>query len=126
MYKKRALTSEESLSQQRMQKLEMAVNCFDDMQVQAVEAALNVASPPLADSAPLCRDVQANEMLQLISLHVSNKQGGSIYVSGLPGTGVAPLILLFLSSTRRNCGNSKSPTSCAIEIWTGMTAASKR
>lgn len=55
--------------------------------MQAVEATLNVSSPSLEGAMPLCRDLQANEMQQLISLHVDNKQGGSIYVSGVPGTG---------------------------------------
>ena len=43
---------------------------------------------------PLCRDSQANEMQQLISLHVDNKQGGSIYVSGVPGTGTVVSFIL--------------------------------
>ena len=61
-----------------------------------MEATLNVSNPILEGAMPLCRDSQANEMLRLIELHIDSKQGGSIYVSGVPGTGTIyrPVVLM--------------------------------
>ena len=70
--------------------------------MQAVEATLNVSSPSLEGATPLCRDSQGNEMLQVIQLHVNSKQGGSIYVSGVPGTGMAALFCHSRAASRSN------------------------
>ena len=61
-----------------------------------METSLHVsqASP---GSLPLCRDAQAQELMRLLQLHISSCQGGSVYVSGLPGTGL-PFTLHWLGS----------------------------
>ena len=52
-----------------------------------METALHVSQAALG-SLPLCRDAQAHKLMRLLQLHISSCQGGSVYVSGLPGTGL--------------------------------------
>ena len=52
-----------------------------------METALHV-SQAAPGSLPICRDSQAHELMRLLQLHISRCQGGSVYVSGLPGTGL--------------------------------------
>ena len=51
-----------------------------------VETVLHVSNPPKG-TVPLGRATQAQELSNLLNLHIENQQGGAIYVSGLPGTG---------------------------------------
>ena len=60
------------------------------LQVNATEAKLSASDPLLEGAVPLCRDAQAQEMLELLGSHLSSRQGGSFYISGLPGTGLSP------------------------------------
>lgn len=72
--------------------------------MQQTEAVLNLSITSDSTAMPLCRDTQANELLQLLNLHLASRNGGSIYISGLPGTG---LILLAHLNT---CALSKANT----------------
>ncbi len=53
-----------------------------------MKGVLHVSKPP-GDAAPLCREAQLGELEAQLHAHVAEGRGGALYVSGLPGTGMA-------------------------------------
>ena len=61
-------------------------NPFCPVQVQAVRRVLHVAAAPLGQ-VPLCRQTQVADLQAFLGQGIQECRGGSIYVSGVPGTG---------------------------------------
>ena len=56
------------------------------VQVQAVRGVLHVAAAALGQ-VPLCRQTQVADLQAFLGQGIQECRGGSIYVSGVPGTG---------------------------------------
>ena len=56
-------------------------------QVQAVREVLHVAAAPTGQ-VPLCRQAQVADLEEFLGRTLQGCKGGSIYVSGVPGTGM--------------------------------------
>lgn len=80
------------------------------IQVQAVRGALHVAAAPIGQ-VPLCRQTQVVDLQAFLGQGLQECRGSSIYVSGVPGTGLSPLV--------SNCQidePSKLTASCACHL----------
>ena len=68
------------------------------IQVQAVRGALHVAAAPIGQ-VPLCRQTQVADLQAFLGQGLQECRGSSIYVSGVPGTGLSPLVSLKTPAT---------------------------
>lgn len=88
-------------------------NPLDNDKLQQVKAALHVGSVTAGD-IPLCREKQAENLKKWLNGCFGSGQGGSCYISGVPGTGKslttrAVLTSMAVSATAlRKPGNSNS------------------
>lgn len=57
------------------------------MKVQEVRGVLHVAAAP-SGQVPLCRQTQVADLQAFLGQGIQECKGGSIYVSGVPGTGL--------------------------------------
>eukprot|EP00887_Chlorella_sp_A99_P007089 scaffold2.g7089.t1 len=59
----------------------------DAAKVRQAKAAFHVSASGAAGALPLCRERQAAALAAFLGAGLAQRQGGSIYLSGLPGTG---------------------------------------
>ena len=74
---------------------ESTISCADlneyfTTQVQAVRGVLPVAAAPIGQ-VPLCRQTQVADLQAFLGQGLQECRGGSVYVSGVPGTGWSQL-----------------------------------
>ncbi|KAL4531461.1 hypothetical protein Ndes2526B_g04426 [Nannochloris sp. 'desiccata'] len=82
-------------------------NPLDPFKVSQAQAALHVSSASIpGQELPLCRERQINNIDDWLADRLQTAQGGSLYISGLPGTGKS---LTALELVRR-CGRHLSQT----------------